>query len=74
LQYTGAIFGIIKLCIARNFMLISLIILTIAYFTIVTGALGMYRFKLPLVPLICIAAGYGYSTLKAKEKGTQKTI
>jgi 4-amino-4-deoxy-L-arabinose transferase-like glycosyltransferase len=59
-QYIGAVYGIIKLSMARNFIFVSLFILTVIYFAAITGVLGSYRFKLPLVPLICIAAGYGY--------------
>jgi 4-amino-4-deoxy-L-arabinose transferase-like glycosyltransferase len=70
IQYIGAVYGIIKLIKVRNFMVLSLIILSAAYFTVITGAFGMYRFKLPLVPFICIAAGYGYFRQQAKEKQT----
>ncbi len=65
-QYMGALYGIIKLRKARHFMLLSLIILTILYYASITGILGNYRFKLPVVPFICIAAGYGYAMLKNK--------
>ncbi len=64
LQYLGAFYGIIKLVKARQYMFASLLILTVIYFSAVTGVLGNYRFKLPVIPLLCIAAGYGYSMLK----------
>ncbi len=72
LQYIGAFIGIIKLFIHRKFMVVSLILLSIAYFAAVSGVLGTYRFKLPVVPMICIAAGYGYGNLKKKEQETPK--
>lgn len=59
-EYIGAVYGMIKLFIARNYMVLSLVILTIAYYAGVTGILGMYRFKVPVVPFICLAAAYGY--------------
>jgi len=68
LQYVGAIYGIIKLVIERNFMVLSLVVFTAIYFAVITGPFGEYRFKLPVVPFICIAAGYGYSKHKSNEK------
>ena len=75
-QYIGALIGLFKLFIARKYMAVTLIILTVMYFAGVSGVLGTYRFKLPVVPLICIAAGYGYANLKGKKqvKDTQKEI
>ncbi|HTA26986.1 MAG TPA: glycosyltransferase family 39 protein [Bacteroidia bacterium] len=68
IQYMGAVYGIIKLIKIRNWMLLSLFFLTIGYFCIVTGILGNYRFKLPVVPLICAVAGYGYVKSKSENK------
>ena len=70
-EYIGAAIGIIKLIRARNFMLLALLFLSIGYFCAVTGILGNYRFKLPVVPLICMAAGYGYVNQKEKELSTK---
>jgi 4-amino-4-deoxy-L-arabinose transferase-like glycosyltransferase len=66
-QYIGAIYGIVKLKASGNYMLLWFGFLTVAYFAAVTGILGSYRFKLPLVPLICIIAGYGYFCLMQKK-------
>lgn len=74
LQYMGALYGIIKLIKAKDFMLLSLIFLTVGYFCVVTGILGNYRFKLPVVPLICVAAGYGYVGSKSKKQGQELLI
>ncbi len=68
IQYFGAIYGIIKLFSNRNFMIVSLILLTVFYFAGVSGVLGTYRFKLPIIPFICIAAGYGYANLNSVKR------
>jgi len=70
LQYIGAFYGILKSVFARNFMFLTTALLTMLYFLFVTGILGNYRFKLPIVPFICILAGYGYFKMLRSERDT----
>jgi len=73
IQYFGAIAGLISLLKSKQYLFILLFLLTAAYFTAITGVVGNYRYKLPLVPFICIAAGYGYVYLKGKRTLPERT-
>jgi|SRR6185312_12128840 len=60
LQYISCIIGLIRVWRLRNYMLLSLCILTIAYFILVIGVAGMYRYKLTITPFLCILAGFAF--------------
>jgi len=72
-QYVGALYGGIQLIRYRNLIFILLSILTMIYWAGLIGVIGMYRYKLALVPFICILAAYGYDMLKAKRAQGKKT-
>jgi 4-amino-4-deoxy-L-arabinose transferase-like glycosyltransferase len=72
IQYGGAVYGILRIYKDKYFMFVFLLLLSIAYFWAVAGVLGSYRYKLPVVPFICIAAGYGYVYLMNKKKDSLK--
>ncbi len=68
LEYFGVLFCIIPLWKNKEYIFLTLLLLTIGYFTAVTGVVGTYRYKLAVVPIICIAAGYGYEKLVNRKK------
>ena len=68
IQYIPTIIGGIMLFKQKNWFLFLFVALTIGYFAAVTGVIGMYRYKLPLVPLICIVGAYGYYLLLNRKK------
>jgi 4-amino-4-deoxy-L-arabinose transferase-like glycosyltransferase len=72
IQYSGAVYGAIRIYRDKYFMFLVLFILTVLYFWAVAGVLGSYRYKLPVVPFICIAAGYGYMYVINKGKDSVK--
>lgn len=45
-----------------------LLLLCIAYFVNVTGVLGSTRYKIPIVPLYLVFAGYGFELMAAKAR------
>jgi len=59
IQYSLAVWGIYTLIKDKQYMALLLILITIAYFTAITGVVGNYRYKLPIVPFLCIMTGYG---------------
>lgn len=65
-QYFGAILGFLYIGKSGNILFLALCLLTIIYFTVLTSAMSMYRYKLPFTPLLCIAAGYGYNYILMK--------
>jgi hypothetical protein len=62
-QYIGALFGLFFLFKNKKYFIITFSILSILYFSAVTGAIGKYRYKLPMQFVICSIAGYGYYTI-----------
>lgn len=66
LEYIGALWGSIGLFKNKQYLFLVLFLLTAAYFTAITGVVGTYRYKLAVIPFICIAAGYGYVNIKRK--------
>ncbi len=67
LQYVGAIIGFIFLMKNNKRFILVFSVLTLLYFSLITGAVGKYRYKLPMQFVICSVAGYGYySLLKRK--------
>lgn len=66
IQYTGAICGFYFLVKQKRYRVFFFSILTILYFTMVTGAIGKYRYKLPMQVLICSISGFGYCSLFSK--------
>jgi 4-amino-4-deoxy-L-arabinose transferase-like glycosyltransferase len=69
IEYAGALYGLLIVWRDKNYLFILLFLLTATYFALTTGVVGTYRYKLPVVPFICIAAGYGYMKLgKTSEK------
>ncbi len=68
LQYIGALIGCITLFKNKKYFFLVLFLLTAGYFTVITGVVGTYRYKLVVVPFICIAAGYGYTHLRKKKE------
>jgi len=68
-QYIGFLCGMFYLVKNHKYLIITFSILTILYFTLITGAVGKYRYKLPMEFVICSIAGYGwYSVFKANQK------
>jgi hypothetical protein len=68
IEYFGAVLGLIYLWKGKQYLFILLFLLTTIYFTAITGVVGTYRYKLVVVPFICMAAGYGYLNLKKNQK------
>jgi 4-amino-4-deoxy-L-arabinose transferase-like glycosyltransferase len=68
IQYGGAAYGVFRIYKDKHFLFLVLLILTILYFWAVAGVLGSYRYKLPVMPFICIAAGYGFVYAMNKKK------
>ncbi len=66
-EYGGTAYGIMKLYIDKQFMFIILLVLTVGYLWAIAGVLGSYRYKLPVIPFICVAAAYGYVKLFSKK-------
>ncbi len=63
IQYLGSFLGLIQLKKERSTGVLLFFLLTILYFASLTGIVGMYRHKIPIVPLLCILAGAGLSSL-----------
>ncbi len=63
LQYIGAFIGFVFLIKNKNWFVLVFGILTIFYFSAITGAIGKYRYKLPMQFTICAISGYGYYSL-----------
>jgi len=72
LQYLGALAGCFALLKSRNYFVLIFFVLTLIYFAGLTGVIGMYRYKVPLVPILCILGGLGAFKYRifAIEKGT----
>ncbi|HTB31338.1 MAG TPA: glycosyltransferase family 39 protein, partial [Bacteroidia bacterium] len=68
LEYIGALIGCIFLIKNKQYLFLLLFLLTAAYYTTVTGVVGTYRYKLAVIPFICIAAGYGYEHLMKNKR------
>jgi hypothetical protein len=70
LQYIGFLYGLVQLFRRKKYLPLVLCIITIFYFMLVTGVIGemLERYKLPIVPFICICSGYGYYCLIEKTK------
>jgi len=68
LQYIGTFICIARYKKMQCHLFLMLAISTILYFTFITGIYGMYRYRLPLTPLICLMAAYGYSYLINKSE------
>jgi len=73
IQYGGATYGMVRLYKDKFFMYLVLLLLSIAYLWAVAGVLGSYRYKLPVIPFICIAAAYGYVYLMSEKQKKQAT-
>ena len=67
LQYIGTLFGFIFLVKNKNWFILVFSILTIFYFSAITGAIGKYRYKLPMQFTICSIAGCGYYSLMKRK-------
>ncbi|MGP8216684.1 MAG: ArnT family glycosyltransferase [Bacteroidia bacterium] len=67
IQYTGALLGMYFLVKNHNYIILILCILTLLYFSVITGSMGMYRYKLPVEFVICSIGGYGYYSLKKRQ-------
>jgi 4-amino-4-deoxy-L-arabinose transferase-like glycosyltransferase len=67
LQYVGALFGVFFTIKNKKYMILTFSILTVLYFTAITGAIGKYRYKLPMQVVICSMAGYGYYSLMKRK-------
>jgi 4-amino-4-deoxy-L-arabinose transferase-like glycosyltransferase len=72
IEYLGAFLGLFYLWKNKEYLFLLLFMLTALYFILVTGVVGTYRYKLAVVPLICIAAGYGYERLVNRKKDISK--
>jgi 4-amino-4-deoxy-L-arabinose transferase-like glycosyltransferase len=68
IQYLGMMAGFFLYRKIQNNAFIVLTILSILYFAAITGIYGMYRYKLPLTPLICIMAAYAYCYFAGREE------
>lgn len=58
-QLLFAIAGIVLLINRRDWLIFLLTLLPIAYFSLVTGPIGYSRYRVPIVPLIALAAAEG---------------
>ncbi|MGP8216688.1 MAG: hypothetical protein ACLQQ4_14075 [Bacteroidia bacterium] len=67
IQYAGALFGMFFLIRNHQYFILVFSVSTLLYFSVITGAIGMYRLKLPMQVVICSVAGYGYFSLKRKK-------
>ncbi len=49
-----------------NFALTCFMMLTVAYFILVSAAIGLWssRYRMPAMPIICVFAGYGATATK----------
>jgi 4-amino-4-deoxy-L-arabinose transferase-like glycosyltransferase len=70
LQYVGALFGIFFLVKNRKYQILAFCIITILYFSVFTGAIGKYRYKLPMQLAIISMSGYGYSSILRRKSET----
>jgi len=66
-EYFLAIIGIIKLIQLRNWLLIIVIAFPILYFTLVTGAAGNGRFKLPVIPFYLLLSSVAFLQTSKEE-------
>ncbi len=71
LQYLGAVCGLCFLLVRKNYLVLFFVLATIAYYLVITGPIGTYRYKLPIVFIICIVSGYGYYNLLNKRLESQ---
>jgi hypothetical protein len=63
LFYSLVVVGFVKAIRHGNRQFAVVILVTALYFTIMTGALGDLRFRVPLIPLLSIVAGLGALTV-----------
>jgi 4-amino-4-deoxy-L-arabinose transferase-like glycosyltransferase len=68
IQYVGAVAGLFFLIKNKKYFIFYFAVLTILYFSAVTGAIGKYRYKLPMQFAICSIAGFGYCSLLKRKK------
>jgi hypothetical protein len=67
-QYAGMGYGLWVMFSRKQYIPFLLITFTAIYFALVTGVEGMYRYRLPVTPFICVAAGYGYALFFKRRK------
>jgi 4-amino-4-deoxy-L-arabinose transferase-like glycosyltransferase len=73
IQYTGAFIGLFELVKKRKYRTFAFSVFTILYFIAITGAIGKYRYKLPMQVAICTISAYGYCSI-LKRKSVARSI
>jgi 4-amino-4-deoxy-L-arabinose transferase-like glycosyltransferase len=63
LVYVGMLAGLVTLARRRDWFALALLLLPIAYFLLVPGAPSHPRFRVPVMPYICLLAGTGLAAL-----------
>jgi 4-amino-4-deoxy-L-arabinose transferase-like glycosyltransferase len=72
--YSTAIWGVILLVNEKRYHILLYVCVIILYFTVLTGIVGMTRYKLPVSPFYILLSGYCLCTISMKKKSEKQAI
>ncbi|MCK4549629.1 MAG: hypothetical protein KAU49_05650, partial [Candidatus Krumholzibacteria bacterium] len=71
--YIMAILGLVLMIRGKQNTCVLLIVMSIAYFTLIPGVFSLCRFRIPVIPLYMIAAAVGIDYTIIKWKNIRKS-
>jgi 4-amino-4-deoxy-L-arabinose transferase-like glycosyltransferase len=72
LIYIFALSGMIQILRHRSWLALSILVMPVLYFLILPGAASIPRFRVPVMPYLCLLAGAGLQTARAYFKGWKR--
>jgi uncharacterized membrane protein len=72
LIYIFALSGMIQILRHRSWLALTILVMPVLYFLILPGAASIPRFRIPVMPYLCLLAGAGLQTARVYFKGWKR--